>query len=279
MTMLGTRLPPSEHRPPIDPRIRQRRIDVTRQTGRRRLRILLAGAGLMLAVVLGDVILHSSWLSVSRVQVVGAHATPAGAVMAAAAPVLHHPMMSADTALVTGRVAALPWVDTVTVGRHWPSTLIVTVTERVPVALVAVGQQWAEVDGTGRVLAVVPGHTAGLVGLQVPAPSGAPGTTLPAPDLPAVMTAAQLRAQLAGGQPSAAGPDSGPGTPSVTSVTADADGNVSLALTGGVEADLGPATSLPDKLTALATVLSGVDLSGVKTIDLRVPERPVLTRG
>ena len=268
MTMLGTRPAPPGGRPPIDPRIRQRRIEVSRESGRRRLRVLIALVSLTVAILGADLILHSSFLSVSKIDVRGVHATTSASVDVAAAAVLHHPMMSADTSLVAARVAALPWVERVQVSRHWPSTLIVSVTERTPVAQLAEGQQWALLDASGRVLSVAPGQVPGVVDLEAPKPPAAAGSTVPASDQPAVDVAAALRSSpaLAGG-------------PVVDAVIAADDGQVTLALAGGIEVEVGPATSLADKLTALATVVSGVDLSGVKTIDLRVPERPVLTRG
>jgi hypothetical protein len=44
-------------------------------------------------------------------------------------------------------------------------------------------------------------------------------------------------------------------------------------------AELGPADQLSAKLSALQTVLNEVDMSGVKIIDLRLPDQPALTRG
>ena len=256
-----------ETRPPIDPRIRQRRIEVTRESGRRRLRVLVALVAITVGVVVVDLVLHSAWVSVSRFQVQGDRETSVAAVDAAAAPVLHHPMMSVDAALVRQRVSALPWVDTVVVSRHWPSTLVITVTERAPVAQVAEAQQWALLDATGRVLSVGPTQTPGYVDLEVPTAPGPAGTGVPPADQPAVQVAAALRGSgaLAGG-------------PVLDAVIATADGQVNLVLAGGIEVDLGPTDSLSEKITALGTVLSGVDLSGAKVIDLRVPERPVLTR-
>ena len=266
----GSAGPGAPGAPRIDPRIRQRRIAVTRSQGRRRLRVLIgalaAGTGTVLAVV----VLHLSWFRVSHIEVRGAARSGVAGVEAAARVGLHHPLLSVDTSAVARRVERLPWVADARVAKSWPSGLVVTVVERSPAAEVADGARWALVDGTGRVLAVDGARLQGLVTLawngQVPAPGG----RLPARSRGPLAVAAALR--------SLARP--GPGVPApVVSVAAEAGGGVAVDLSDGAVVDLGTPADLTAKLTSLATLESEVDLSGVKTIDLRVPGQPVLTRG
>ena len=256
--------------PPIDPRIRQRRIAVTRHRGRRRLRVLVGAVAVGTAVVAGVLVLHLSWFSVSHIQVRGALQSGAAPVDAAARVALHQPLLSVDTATVARRVERLPWVATARVTKSWPSTLVVTVGERVPVAQVADGSRWALVDGAGRVLAVENGRASGLVVLAwsgaVPGAGAELGGRARAP----LAVAAGLRVLT----------EAGPSVPApVASVAAGPGGGVAVDLADGAVVDLGPPADLSSKITALATLESEVDLSGVKSIDLRVPGQPVLTRG
>ena len=46
----------------------------------------------------------------------------------------------------------------------------------------------------------------------------------------------------------------------------------------GGEVRLGDADDLPAKLTAASTVLEKADLAGLRVLDVRVPQAPVLTR-
>lgn len=55
-------------------------------------------------------------------------------VMAAAAPALEKSFLSADLADIRSRVAAIGWVDTVTLQRVWPDTLRITTTEHLAAA-------------------------------------------------------------------------------------------------------------------------------------------------
>ncbi|HET6810544.1 MAG TPA: FtsQ-type POTRA domain-containing protein [Acidimicrobiales bacterium] len=256
--------------PPIDPRIRQRRIAVTRHQGRRRLRVLVGALTVGVAIAGAVLVLHLSWFRVSHIQVRGAARSGAARVDAAAGVALHQPLLSVDTALVARRVERLPWVATVRVTKSWPSTLVVTVDERAPVAQVADGPRWALVDGAGRVLAVDSNRAPGLVVLAWGGAVPGTGSELGAPARGPLAVAAGLGAFTATGS-SVPAP--------VVSVSTGPGGGVAVDLADGAVVDLGPPTDLTAKLTALATVESEVDLSGVKSIDLRVPGQPVLTRG
>ena len=256
--------------PRIDPRIRQRRIAVTRHQGRRRLRVLVGALALVTATVLGVLVLHLSWFRVSHIEVRGADRTGVARVDASARVALHQPMLSVDTSAVARRVQRLPWVASVSVTKSWPSSLVVSVVERTPVAQVADGPRWALLDGTGRVLAVGSARIPGLVVVTWSGAVPAPGSRVPVPVRAPLQVAAGLRAFTI----------AGPAVPApVVSVAAGAGGGVALDLADGAVVDLGAPADLTAKLTALATLESEVDLSGVKTIDLRVPGQPVLTRG
>lgn len=220
----------------------------------------------MLAVL----VLHLSWFRVSHIEVRGAARSGVADVQAAARVGLHQPLLSVDIGLVARRVERLPWVDTARVAKSWPSGLVVTVVERTPAAEVADGSRWALVDSTGRVLVVDTAPVAGLVTLTWSGAPPAPGGQLPARSRAPLAVAAGLR--------SLARP--GPDVPApVVSVAAEAGGGVAVNLADGAVVDLGAPVDLTAKLTSLATLESEVDLSGVKTVDLRVAGQPVLTRG
>ncbi|MBC3191333.1 FtsQ-type POTRA domain-containing protein [Pseudonocardia sp. C8] len=72
---------------------------------------------------------------VASVEVTGARQIPVSDVEDAAAVEPGTPLAAVDTDGVTARVAAIPGVAAVEVGRSWPDTLTVAVTERTPVAL------------------------------------------------------------------------------------------------------------------------------------------------
>ncbi|MFF5292417.1 cell division protein FtsQ/DivIB [Paractinoplanes globisporus] len=107
---------------------------------RRRLRAALpwavTAAVLVVVGALTWVVYGTSVLGVRNVKVVGAQlVTPLQVEEAAAIP-QDEPLARVDMDGVRARVRAIPAVDRVTVKRGWPSTLVVEVVERTPVAAV-----------------------------------------------------------------------------------------------------------------------------------------------
>lgn len=106
---------------------------------RRRRLVAAVLAGLVGLVGLGlgvRALLHGSGLAdVEGVAVTGLRTLPEAEVVATAAVEPGVPLAGVDVDAVAARVAAIPEVAAVDVGRGWPHTVAVAVTERVPVAV------------------------------------------------------------------------------------------------------------------------------------------------
>ena len=249
---------------PMDPRIRQRRIAVRRDEGRRRLRLLIGG--LAVASLVGGAVAatHSALLDVDHVRVRGGTHTSDAAVLAAAGLGRHTYMLDIDSGAIARRLEQLPWVERATVSRQWPSTVKIAVTERVPVAVIGAGaDRVATVDKSGRVLALASQPPDGLLRLDGFPPAPEPGQELAPDGRAAVTVAAALPADV---------------RKIVTSIS-DGDGDIQLHLgTPAAVVELGTADQLDAKIVALTTMLAKVDMRGARILDLRVPSAPVLTR-
>ena len=264
---------PAVPRLPIDPRIRQRLIEVRREQGRRRLRFVLTVAGILVVAAGGWGITRSPLLTVRHVEISGNGHTSVAAVRASAGLVHHRQMVDLDPGAMARAVGALPWVNTVTVRRHWPATVALSITERRPVAATADRRGgWALVDTSGRVLDVVGAAPAGLptIGLA-PLPPGTDGPTAEQAGDPGTLMSADLAGAL-----TVAATLTAPLTTQVAAIVAESDGQVQLSLKGGATALLGPPDGLADKLTALVTMLAKAQV-GKALVDVRVPSAPVLT--
>ena len=159
----------------IDPRIRERRIEVKREAGRKRLRVLLGAIVAFVAVGTVYLAVESPLLDVDHVRITGVQHLDAATVASAASVRPGAPLLRVDTGAVAARVERLPWVASATVSRALPGTLRITVTERVPVAWVRRDDAHVAllaVDGT--VIADTDAPPAGLVEVRgtprVPAP-------------------------------------------------------------------------------------------------------------
>ena len=254
---------PAQRKGAIDPRFRQRLIEVRRLEGRRRLRVLIILAAFLGVLLLGWGVTRSPFLDVDHVRVSGTvHTTPADITNASG---IHTgmAMFDVDSGDATARLRAVPWILRAHVERQWPATVNITVVERAPVAAVPAKTGIAVVDRTGRVIVVAPAAPPGLVTLLGLPPAGPPSSTVGgrAPDLLAVVQA--MPPQVA---------------QRVAAVVAADSGQVELRLKSSGVVRLGPPDQLADKMLATQTVLTQVDLSRLAVLDVRVPASPAITR-
>jgi cell division protein FtsQ len=120
----------------------------------RRLRAALpwavAAAALLVVGALTWLVYGTSVLGVREVKVVGVQLISPLQVEQAAAVPMDQPLARVDLDAVRARVRGIAAVERVTVRRGWPSTLVVEVVERTPVAAVPAGPgALTLIDGTG----------------------------------------------------------------------------------------------------------------------------------
>lgn len=249
---------------PMDPRIRRRRIEVRRDEGLRRLRLLVAG---LVVVVLTAAIwfgLRSPLLDVDRVTIRGAEYATVEAVGEAAGIPLGQPLVDVDLEGARVAVEAVPWVDRARIERVWPSTVLITVTERLATAVTSTNTgEWAILDPTGRVVEVVPERPAGLLVLEGLGDVPQPGVTVATAEGPLRVFAA-LSPSLAA---------------RTLAVAAIKGGQIELKLNPQGTVRMGSVEGLGAKVRAAETVLASVDVRNLAVLDVRLPSSPVLTRG
>ena len=206
-------------RPAIDPRLRQRRIEVRREEGRRRLRRLLIAVGVLAALALVWAFTYSSFLDVDHVVVSGQAHTTEAEVRGAADIGRGQPMIYLDAAGAARRVEALPWVASASVRRSYPGTVRVDVVERVSaVAEPLQAGGFRLIDGEGHAIADTPALPSGVLLMTGPTAPVAIGAVVDTPQLAAIDAATVLPAPL---------------RQRVGAVTWDADGSVALELAAG----------------------------------------------
>jgi cell division septal protein FtsQ len=280
----------------IHPRFARRWVDARRAEGRRRLRILAAVVAVVAVVAAGAGALFSPLARVRHVRVEVAGTTPAARVVALAGLARETLMISADPGTLSHRLDAVPGLGAARVRRVWPSTIDISVATREPIAAVAIDNgpeagEWALVDPTGRVLSESVAAPSGMTAVYgvpaVPAPGmwvpQSPGPAAPVAGRDVNMDAASDDPSLPSGITLALAAIDGL-TPSVrgelVSATVGTGGAVTLGVlpagmvAGSIPVYLGDGSQLAAKLVALVSLLKDANLSGVKSIDLSVPDRP-----
>ncbi|NLD75788.1 MAG: FtsQ-type POTRA domain-containing protein [Acidimicrobiales bacterium] len=241
----------------IDPRLRARRIEVERGRGRKRLRRLVALVAVVVLAAAGYGFTRTALLDVDHVRITGVDGERAAEVVRAGAVARGSAMVDLDTAAVDRRVSALPWVLNTTVERRWPGTVAIAVTTRRPVAVDVAG---SALDASGRSFGPVDGAAARLPVLRGAAVEV--GHDLPADRHPVLAVLAGLPAEMVGEVESAV----------------LVDGDVELELIDGIDVRFGPAERHRAKFRALAALLDQADRATIRSIDVRVPTSPSLTR-
>jgi len=202
-------------------------------------------------------------LDVDGIAVVGADRTSRDEVVAASGIGFGQAMVDVDERGAVQGLSALPWIRSVSVDRRWPDSVVIHVVERTAVAAAPATDGWALVDATGQVLALLTSVPSNLLALDGIAPAGPPGSVLGGQAADLLAVAAAVPADL---------------RPRVSAVQAGAEGGVELRLQPEGTVRLGTPQQLDEKFRAALTVLGQVDANGLATLDVRIPQSPVLTR-
>lgn len=255
----GTRRRSSERRPstPVTPLARRRR--PARPRSRRRRSLRLAGAALLLVAALWF-LWAGPVLAVGTVQVDGAGTLSTEEVRTAAGIDVGTPILRVDVEDVEARVAQLPQIASVEVSRGWPRTVVITVVERVPVAVVGSAGRRSLVDRDGVLFDTITGDAPhGVVPLDVADPG---------PGDPATRAALEALTALPGGmrdeirEAAVAGPE-----------------DITLTLADGTLVRWGGPAESATKAAALTALLDRMedgDLEPAEIIDVSTPDAVVL---
>jgi len=241
-------------------------VEVRRQEGRRRLRVVVGVVAVLAAGTGGWAATESSLLDLDRLVIDGAVHTAPDEARVASGLRRGQAVLDIDEATTARAVEALPWVERAIVVRHWPGSVRIRLVEREAVAVTAseVGTS-ALLDRTGRVLGWVGGPPPGLPVLTGLPPAGPAGAALSSDGVAALSVAvalpAELRARTVGVAPASGG-----------------RGEVELRLSPEGMVRLGTPQDLDRKFDAVRAVLAQVDVRNLAVLDVRRPDSPVLTR-
>jgi cell division protein FtsQ len=218
------------------------------------------GVALLALVAVIWLLFAGPLLAVRSLQVDGLRTLPAEQVREAAGIESGTPLLRVDVDAAEARVAALPQIASVEVTRGWPGSIVITVEERVPVALVGPPGERSLIDADGVLFDLVTGAPpAGVVPLDVADARPDDPTTLAA--LAAVSALpVDIREGVAGA--AATGPE-----------------DISLTLNDGTLVIWGDATESAAKAAALGALmeqLASGALEPAETIDVSTPDAVVL---
>ncbi len=208
----------------------------------------------------GDWALHLRWFRATTVTISGNVHESYAQVMRVSGLSLAPAMIDIDDGVIARRIERFTWVSTVSVTKHWPHTIALKVSERIPVAVVRVAKgALVEVDRTDRALSVIAVSTK-FPQLVVVGHENDPWR-FSSWAQPAADVAAQLPVAFSS---------------QVATVEVDRHGQITIALTTPLTFTLGAAVDLHDKFVAIASVIKAsavhhVALKPGDVVDVSVP--------
>lgn len=141
-----------------------------------------------LLVVLSAVIwwslYQSKWFVAQEVTITGNSRLSVEQISAVAAVPIGNSLMSINPGLITEQLQAVPEIKVATVERGWPHTILITVTERTPIAVAATASGYNLIDSDGMNAGLVTAPPPGLLVISAQ------------PDSPAMTNAIQALAAI-----------------------------------------------------------------------------------
>lgn len=188
---------------------------------------------------------QSKWFITETVTIQGVSRLTSEQVSAIAAVPVGESLMSQDLAGINQRLTAIPEIKTAVIERGWPKTLLITITERVPIAVAATAGGFNLIDDEGKNSGVVATPPAGLLVIAAE------------PDSAAMTSAIAVLAAI-------------PADWQVTGLTATSQDNVYANLTSGAVVTFGSGQQADKKVEVASALLKQNYLN----VNVSAPDAP-----
>lgn len=223
---------------------------------------------LLLLASAGFTFLRSPYFHVEHIDVRGLKSLSTEEVVVACGLAENENIFDVDLRRVASRVKAIPRVDKVLVSRRLPSTIVIQVQERTPVAVLPYAGYFVEVDGAGLAIGLEESYRARelplLTGLALR--SVRVGCPVDAPEISSALAIATALPE--------------PILRQVSEINFNPSHGFSLHMQSGMQAILGSGTvaELKSRVMVLAAILARLEEEGRQAtyIDVRFEKRPVV---
>jgi cell division protein FtsQ len=201
----------------------------------------------ILAVVTWWSLYQSKWFTAQEVTITGNSRLTVEQVSAAAAVPIGNSLMSIDPGVISEQLQALPEIEVATVERGWPHAILITITERTPIAVAATASGFNLIDAKGLNAGTVATPPAGLLVISAQ------------PDSPAMTNAIQVLAAI-------------PAEWAITGLSAPTQDSVTATLGNGVVVTMGSGERAADKVEVAKALIE----KGYAVINVSAPDVPTV---
>jgi cell division protein FtsQ len=190
---------------------------------------------------------QSKWFIAQEVTITGNSRLSIEQISAAAAVPIGNSLMSINPAVISEQIEALPEVKIATVQRGWPHTILISVTERTPIAVAATASGYNLIDSDGMNAGVVAAPPEGLLVISAQ------------PDSAAMTSAIQALASI-------------PAEWAITGLSAATQDSVVANLGNGVVVTLGSGERAAEKVEVAQALIE----KGFTVINVSAPDAPTV---
>lgn len=201
----------------------------------------------ILAVVAWWSLYQSKWFIAQEVTITGNSRLSAEQISMVAAVPIGNSLMSINPEVISEQIQALPEIKVATVERGWPHAILITVTERTPIAVAATVSGYNLIDADGINAGVVAAPPAGLLVIAAE------------PDSPAMTSAIQALAAI-------------PAEWAITGLSAPTQDSVVATLGNGAVITLGSGERAADKVEVAQALME----KGYLVINVSAPDAPTI---
>lgn len=201
----------------------------------------------ILAVVAWWSLYQSKWFIAQEVTITGNSRLSAEQISAVAAVPIGNSLMSINPEVISEQIQALPEIKVATVERGWPHAILITVTERTPIAVAATVSGYNLIDADGVNAGVVAAPPAGLLVIAAE------------PDSLAMTSAIQALAAI-------------PAEWAITGLSAPTQDSVVATLGNGVVITFGSGERAADKVEVAQALME----KGYTVINVSAPDAPTI---
>jgi cell division protein FtsQ len=201
----------------------------------------------ILAVVTWWSLYQSKWFIAQEVTITGNSRLSAEQISAVAAVPIGNSLMSINPEVISAQLQELPEIKVATVERGWPKAILITVTERTPIAVAATATGYNLIDADGINAGVVTAPPAGLLVIAAQ------------PDSLAMTNAIQALAAI-------------PADWTITGLSAPTQDSVVATLGNGVVVTFGSGERAADKVEVAQALLE----KGYTVINVSAPDAPTV---
>lgn len=201
----------------------------------------------ILAAVTWWSLYQSKWFVAQEVTISGNSRLTVEQISAVAAVPIGNSLMSINPGVISEQLQALPEIKVATVERGWPHAIVITVTERTPIAVAATASGFNLIDADGVNAGVVAAPPAGLLVISAQ------------PDSPAMTNAIQALAAI-------------PAEWAITGLSAPTQDSVTTTLGNGVVVTLGSGERAADKVEVAQALME----KGYTVINVSAPDAPTV---